>query len=57
MLSRRQLIQMVVDAYEACRSEAMFCPWCSGYISVHREEHDEFCLFTKLNLEFDVLGG
>jgi len=43
--------KMVVDAHDACKSEAMCCPWCSGYLSHDREEHDEFCLWTKLHLD------
>ncbi len=43
MLSERELLKMIYEAHEACRQEAMNCPWCSGYISSSREEHDEFC--------------
>lgn len=41
------LAEMISEAYEAMKGEAMHCPWCSGYISVHREEHDQFCRFQK----------
>jgi len=39
---------MIEEAYKACKSEAMGCPWCSGYISSFREEHDEYCEYIKM---------
>lgn len=47
--SREELLQMVNDAHEACRSEAMNCPWCAGQIVINNETHDEFCLWAKMN--------
>lgn len=51
MLSRAQLLQMVVDAYEACRSESMCCPWCSGRVGYKEEWHDALCRWPAVAQE------
>ena len=45
-----QLYQMVIDAYEACRAEAMSCPWCGlSYLSYNtEEEHHPDCDWLKV---------
>ena len=41
---------MVIDAYEACRAEAMSCPWCGlSYLSYNtEEEHHPDCDWLKV---------
>ena len=39
------LERMVRDAYKACYSEHMNCPWCSGRVGHDNEDHDSFCLW------------
>ena len=39
-----ELKQMVIQAHDACLSEAMHCPWCGeGYISAELEKHEKDC--------------
>lgn len=42
------LLQMVLDAYRACQSENMSCPWCSGRVAAEGEYHDPFCQIPRL---------
>jgi len=51
MLDRDKLLEMVVDAYRACKSENMPCPWCSGQIGADTETHDESCLWVEVYRE------
>jgi len=46
------LVQMVKDAYSACRSEAMNCPWCGGYVSCDRDEHQKCCPWLDFKDEY-----
>lgn len=34
---------MVIAAHDACHSEYMGCPWCSGHIGEGDEWHDDYC--------------
>jgi len=49
--SRETLLAMLADAYRACKSEAMNCPWCEGYLSRDREEHNPACLWLVIGPE------
>ena len=44
-----ELTGMVADAHEACYSEYMGCPWCTGHRGHEKEYHDEFCSWAKLD--------
>ncbi len=50
-MDESELIKMIDAAYAACRSENMFCPWCSGQVVAadngKNEHHDEFCDLMK----------
>jgi len=37
------LTEMVRDAYKACYSENMECPWCFGHIGHNNERHEDDC--------------
>lgn len=45
------LLRLLKEAYEAMRSEAMYCPWCSGYIGGLNTHHDKECAAIVLNFE------
>lgn len=32
----------------------MCCPWCSGYVSADRDEHDQFCPWPKVKRDIEV---
>ena len=40
--------KMVRDAHDACHSEYMGCPWCSGHVGYQNDHHDEFCPWPAL---------
>jgi len=42
-MSEDSLVEMIIEAHDACKSENMDCPWCSGHIGVSNEHHDQFC--------------
>lgn len=46
-ITKEELIQMVIDAYNACYSEYMSCPWCSGRIGYEGEWHDAYCPWIR----------
>ena len=39
----RQAVEMVEQARDACHSEYMDCPWCSGKLGHESDWHDEKC--------------
>ena len=51
-MTREELLQMVKEAHEACKSESMCCPWCSGQVG-YREEHDQFCKWPAVAKELE----
>ena len=44
-----QLLEMLVDAHEACCSEHMNCPWCEGWLGYEEEMHNRNCDWLKLS--------
>lgn len=40
--------RMVQEAHNACKSEAMSCPWCGVWISYDQEEHHPDCDWLKV---------
>ena len=54
--SLSKLRTMLKEAYEACYSEYMGCPWCIGHIGHDNEWHDEFCDWVKLNRTAYAVG-
>ncbi len=49
--TRDELLSMVADAYHACHSECMSCPWCSGHLGGGNDRHDEFCRWPVVSAE------
>ena len=52
-VDRRQevLMEMLVDAHEACCSEHMNCPWCEGWLGYEEEMHNRECAWLKLAIK------
>lgn len=38
--------RVVKEAHDACSSEYMNCPWCSGRVGYEDEWHDEGCIWN-----------
>lgn len=55
-MTEMDLAIMIADAYDACKSESMNCPWCSGYVShgSGQEWHDKFCKWDGFKRCFDL---
>ena len=49
--TRQTFLPIIADFYQACKSEAMYCPWCWGYISAGREEHADHCKWPAVARE------
>lgn len=51
LVDRDDLVKMVKQAYNACYSEYMNCPWCSGHIGYENEYHDDSCKWKDVEKE------
>jgi len=47
-VSLDELLGALDDAHDGMAHEYMSCPWCTGMIENGEENHDEFCIWPRI---------